>query len=409
MKQPLLYLCHRVPFPPNKGDKIRSFNQLAYLSQHYDIYLGCFVDEPEDLAHTKSLAKYVKGMNVIPLDKRKATVRGLTGIPRKQPITLPYFFDPRMAHWVHNTLAKFAIRKVLVFCSSMAQYVDSPQYQKLQRVVDFVDLDSDKWRQYAEKKTFPMSWIYNREFRSLLEYEQQTAARFNASVFISSNEVDLFNKLSGANGNSRVHAIGNGVDLDYFNPQEVEASAQLPKQANQLLTLETPTIVFTGAMDYWANVDAVRWFVKHVWPYITRQVRDARLLIVGSNPTDKITELSSFKGIEVTGRVEDIRHYIQAGWVSIAPMRIARGIQNKVLEAMAMEIPVVATSLAMEGLLESKGCNLSICDGEEEFANAVIERLQQRSIAPENRNWVVQHYRWEEQLNMLHQLLEHSA
>ncbi|MBD1390533.1 TIGR03087 family PEP-CTERM/XrtA system glycosyltransferase [Neiella sp. HB171785] len=397
MKQPLLYLCHRIPYPPNKGDKIRSFNQLAYLSKEFDVYLGCFVDEPSDMAYTKKLSQYVKGMYVLPLNKRHATFRGVLKMGRKQPITLPYYFDPKMAQWVNNTIANFAIRDVLVYCSSMAQYVDSPQYQKLNRVIDFVDLDSDKWRQYSKNKNFPMSWVYNREFRTLLAYEQQLTEQFDASVFISSNEVELFCELSGISSHSRVHAISNGVDLDYFDPAKV---APMSSSEN------TPTVVFTGAMDYWANVDAVRWFVKHVWPYVTKQVKQAKLLIVGSNPSDKIRELDAFANIEVTGRVDDIRSYIQTGWVSIAPMRIARGIQNKVLEAMAMEVPVVATSLAMEGLTTTQGCNLTIEDNEQLFANAVVARLKQRKTAPENRQWVIKNYRWEEQLHHLKDLLK---
>ncbi|MBW8191642.1 TIGR03087 family PEP-CTERM/XrtA system glycosyltransferase [Neiella marina] len=400
MKQPLLYLCHRIPFPPNKGDKIRSFNQLAYLSKKFDVYLGCFVDEPSDMAYTKELSQYVKGMYVQPLNKRHATFRGVMKMGRSNPITLPYYFDPKMAQWVNNTIANFSIRNILVYCSSMAQYVDSPQYQKLNRVVDFVDLDSDKWRQYAKSQTFPKSWVYNREFRTLLAYEQKLTEQFNASVFISSNEVDLFCQLSNISSHSRIHAVSNGVDLAFFDPQLVSSSSR---------TNTAPTVVFTGAMDYWANIDAVRWFVKHVWPYVTKQIKDARLLVVGSNPSDKIRELDAFPNIEVTGKVDDIRSYIQSGWVSIAPMRIARGVQNKVLEAMAMEIPVVATSLAMEGLVTTTGCNVAIEDNEESFANAVVEQLGQRTNAPENRDWIVRHYRWEEQLNVLYRLLEKSV
>ncbi|WP_158100612.1 TIGR03087 family PEP-CTERM/XrtA system glycosyltransferase [Neiella marina] len=396
MKQPLLYLCHRIPYPPNKGDKIRSFNQLAYLSQHFDVYLGCFVDDPSDMGYTKELSKYVKGMYVLPLNKRHATFRGVLRMGRRRPITLPYYFDPKMAQWVNNTIAKFAIRNVLVYCSSMAQYVDSPQYQRLNRVIDFVDLDSDKWRQYAKKQNFPMSWVYNREFRTLLAYEQQLTEHFDASVFISSNEIELFCKLSSISSHSRIHAVSNGVDLEFFDPKAVTDSTDQQ---------HTPTVVFTGAMDYWANIDAVRWFVKHVWPYVTKQVKNARLMIVGSNPSDKIIELGAFPNIEVTGKVDDIRSYIRAGWVSVAPMRIARGVQNKVLEAMAMEIPVVATSLAMEGLAKTNGCNVAIEDNEQHFANAVVAGLKKRQIATENRQWVVKNYRWEEQLQHLKTLL----
>ena len=401
MKQPLLYLCHRIPYPPNKGDKIRSFNQLVYLAKHYDIYLGCFADDPADMVYTKELSDYVKGLIVLPLDKRKATMRGLTAFTSGKPISLPYYFDPRMEHWVSNTISTFKIRHVLVFSSSMAQYADSPQYGMLHRVIDFVDLDSDKWRQYAEKKLFPMSWVFQREYRTLLKYEQKTTEQFNASVFISSFEVDLFNQLTGAQTPQKIHAIGNGVDLDYFNPEVT--------QFDPSLRSKHPTIVFTGAMDYWANEDAVRWFVKHVWPLITKQVKNPRFMIVGSNPSEKVKELAAFKGIEVTGKVGDIRQYIQAGWVAIAPMRIARGIQNKVLEAMAMEVPVVATPQAMEGLDDHSGCDLVMTANAQTFADAIVARLQHRTTAPQNRDWVKRHYRWDDKLADLHRLMEMPA
>ncbi|MCM2681473.1 TIGR03087 family PEP-CTERM/XrtA system glycosyltransferase [Echinimonas agarilytica] len=400
MKQPLLYLCHRIPYPPNKGDKIRSFNQLVYLAKHYEIYLGCFVDDPSDMAYMRELSQYVQGMNVLPLSKRQATFRGLTSFFTGDPITLPYYFDQRMSLWVSNTLANFQIKNILVFSSSMAQYVDSPQYDMLHRVVDFVDLDSDKWRQYADNKVFPMRQVYQREYRKLLKYEQDTSANFDASVFISSLEVDLFNELSGAHSNAKVHAVGNGVDLAFFDPKVTNFDPSLRSGH--------PTIVFTGAMDYWANVDAVRWFVKHVWPLITKRVRNPRLMIVGGNPTDKVKELEAFDGVEVTGRVKDIRQYIQAGWVSVAPMRIARGVQNKVLEAMAMEVPVVASSLAMEGLEQPTGCDVAVADEPQEFADAVVERLQQRTTSAKNRKWVEEHYQWNAQLALLHDLLECS-
>lgn len=398
MKQPLLYLCHRIPYPPNKGDKIRSFNQLAYLSKRYDVYLGCFVDEAQDMGYTKDLSRYVKGMLVLPLDKKKATLRSLTAIGTGTPMTLPYFRDLRMQTWVDNTVAKFNIKQALVFCSSMAQYLESPLYEGVNRVVDFVDLDSDKWRQYAKKKPFPMSWVYKREFKTLLRYESQTADRYCSSVFISPFEISLFNELRGKKQDHKVHAVGNGVDLEFFDPKATHFDPSLRSKH--------PTIVFTGAMDYWANVDAIRWFVKHVWPIITRQIRNVRLMIVGANPVDKIIELGAFPGIEVTGKVDDIRQYIQAGWVSVAPMRIARGIQNKVLEAMALEVPVVATPQAMEGLVDTAGCSVIVTSNAQTYADAVVAYLQQRTTAPENRHWVEQHYRWEEQLDKLHQLLE---
>ena len=353
------------------------------------------------MAYTKDLARYVKGMLVLPLIKKKATLKSVTALGTGAPLSLPYFHDLRMQQWVDNTVAKFQLKRALVFCSTMAQYLESPLYEDITRVVDFVDLDSDKWRQYAAKKGFPMRWVYNREFKTLLRYEKETIERYSASVFISPFEISLFHELSGSQPNGKVHTVGNGVDLEYFDPQVTNFD---PNQGD-----DRPTLVFTGAMDYWANVDAVRWFVKHVWPLVTRQVRNPRFMIVGSNPTDKVKELGAFNGIEVTGKVDDIRQFVQAGWVSVAPMRIARGIQNKVLEAMALEVPVVATPQAMEGLVDSQGCDLTVTDHAQTFADAVVAYLQQRTTAPQNRQWVEQHYRWEEQLVKLRHLLELPA
>jgi len=336
----LLYLVHRIPYPPNKGDKIRSFNFLRTLAQEYEIYLGAFVDDPEDWKYSEELNRYCREIKLLPLDSRRAKLHSLKGFLSGAPLTLPYYTNQEMQRWVEQVTIEQGIDRVLVFSSAMAQFVEAKRFSSCCRVIDFVDADSDKWRQYAESKQWPMSWVYRREWQTLLDYERRVAKLFDSSLFVSADEAASFRAMAPESAD-KIGFVNNGVDSDYFSPQH---------------TLDNPystdclPIAFTGAMDYWANVDAVVWFAEEVFPELREQHPQAMFYIVGSDPTSQVEALAEIPGIEVTGRVEDVRPYIHHAKAVIAPMRIARGIQNKVLEAMAMARPVVTSAAGLEGI-----------------------------------------------------------
>ncbi|WP_166840613.1 TIGR03087 family PEP-CTERM/XrtA system glycosyltransferase [Rheinheimera pleomorphica] len=397
-KPDLLLLVHRIPYPPNKGDKIRSFNLLKALSTQYKVHLGCFYDDAFDQQYISSLDQWCESVCCLRLTKWRAMLTGLSGFISHNAITLPYYYHPAMATWVKQTQRQHRIDKILVYSSSMAQYVDNAAYQTLTRVIDFVDIDSDKWRQYAAKATGFKRWFYQREARLLQQYEQAICRRFNCSLFVSDDEAKAFRQLLPAELQTKVHSLLNGVDTDYFSPDAAITSAEQP--------LPEHYIVFTGAMDYWANVDAVCWFCQHVWPRLQQHYPQLHFLIVGGNPTTEVKALAQRDNVVVTGRVKDVRPYIAGSRFAVAPMLIARGIQNKVLEAMAMDKAVVCSPMAMEGINAPINANTVVASGVEQFTQACLQQLHADTPTATNRQWILQHFTWPQTLAPLHQLIQ---
>ena len=246
----LLYLVHRLPYPPNKGDKLRSFHLLKHLAARHRVHLGTFVDDPEDEAHVETVRALCASLHVARLRPCAARARSLRGFLGRQALTLDYYRDPELRRWVGETTARRRIDAAVVFSSSMAQYVDAQPALPL--LVDFVDVDSAKWTQYGAARAWPLSWVYRREGRRLLAYERAVAHRAARSFFVTESESALFRRLAPESAAS-VEAMGNGVDADFFEPDAARPSPFAPG---------TLPIVFTGAMDYWPNVDAVTWFAQ---------------------------------------------------------------------------------------------------------------------------------------------------
>ena len=397
--QPLLYLVHRIPYPPNKGDKIRSFNLLKALNKRYSVYLGAFVDDPKDWQYRDEIQEYCTNVKLIRLDKRVAKLFSLSGLLTNKALSLPYYKNRQMQLWVNEIVCTYKINKIIIYSSIMAQYVEREPFHDCIRIADFVDIDSDKWLQYSRKKAFPMSWIYAREARRLAKFEQKISATFQKTLFATKDEMQYFASLHPTL-NTRLGYYNNGVDTKYFDPF---LQYNNPYSANVL------PIVYTGAMDYWANVDAVCWFAKEVLPIIRDVMPQAHFYIVGSNPDPEVKVLSQNKGVTVTGAVRDIRPYIRYARVIVAPIRIARGVQNKVLEGMAMARPVICTSMALEGIELSKDYQPIIADNASKFINHclyVLKEQQYNTLHLSARESVIKLYNWEENLLPLIQLLE---
>jgi len=392
----ILFLAHRIPFPPNKGDKIRSFHILKHLTTKHRVFLGAFIDDENDWQYTEEMQSICSDSFFCRLNPRIAKLCSLRGLLSGQALTEPYYANSQMAKWVNTVLTEQAIDTIFVFSSAMGQYL--PEATQAQIIIDFVDVDSDKWRQYSASKSWPMNAVYAREAKCLLHFEQHLAARSSASLFVSPDEARLFKQLAPDSRDKITH-LNNGVDLDYFSPNR---------------TYETPfgeaglPLVFTGAMDYWANIEAVQWFAKQVFPIIHAALPSCCFYIVGSKPTKAVTDLSSLAGVFVTGRVEDVRPYLHYAALSLAPLRIARGIQNKVLEALSMAKPVVATQMAMEGITASGQLDLDVCDDAEAMAERIVQRLKDPAFKPlavQNRKFVENEYSWNKQLQTLDALI----
>ncbi|HET7314045.1 TIGR03087 family PEP-CTERM/XrtA system glycosyltransferase [Salinisphaera sp.] len=391
----LLYLCHRIPYPPNKGDKIRAFNWLRALAERHTVHLGSFVDDSADWAHRAVLDRWCDQVCLRPLAPRRAKLRSLSALARGEALSFAYYRDRALQDWVDRLMAERRIDAVLVFSSTMAPYVAG---HAVRRVLDFVDVDSDKWAQYAAHTRGPMRRIYAREANTLAAGERRLARSFDASIFVSAAEADFFRRMA-PDCAARVHAIANGVYAEYFDPDGDYAPAA-PGATD---------IVFTGAMDYGANVDAVCWFVEQVWPRVRQAVPEARFTIVGTRPTRRVQALAEHAGVVVTGAVPDVRPYLARARVAVAPMRIARGLQNKVLEAFAMARPVVMTPQAEAGLEPGAEAAGDVVAAPEAFAAAVIARLAgvpDEATRRAARGYVLTHYAWAARFAELDRLIE---
>jgi len=396
----LLFLCHRIPYPPNKGDKIRSFHILKFLAERYRIFLGTFIDDPADRAHVASLRDFCTDLHVVDINSRRQRLVSLSGFLRGEALSLPYYRDAGLARWVDGVRSSERPGIAFAYSSPMAQYLVGAVWHGIRRVVDFVDVDSEKWRAYAAMKSWPASYVYAREATRLQAFERRIASEVEACVFVSRDEARLFEQLRGAAGDTGggVHAVNNGVDLAYFS-----AGKDLPNP----YPAGVPVLVFTGAMDYWANVDAVCWFVRAILPLIRQQLPGVQFWIVGTRPTDAVKGLAAEPGVTVTGAVDDIRAYIAHASVAVAPMRIARGVQNKVLEAMALGRPIVGTCAAFEGLDVDPQYRSLAANDAESFAKRCLSLLEaaDASLGDSGRRYVATHHDWNTNMRQLHALL----
>lgn len=398
-KEPLLFLCHRIPFPPNKGDKITTFNLLKYLSERYLVHLGCFIDDEFDRQYIKELEAFCQSSFCLDICDRKQSTSGIKALFVGEAVSTAHYRSTKFQQWVDNTITENKIDLLFVYSSGMSQFVEHEQYHDKTRVLDMADIDSDKWRQYAENKPWYSRWIYAREQKILAKHEQQILQDFEAVTFITDEEARLFRTMSPSSNQEKIYTLSNGVDTDYFDPDAKFDMTDLPQ-------LTSPSICFTGAMDYWANVDAVVWFCKYVWPQVLAKIPNCTFYIVGGKPQAKVKQLELLQGIIVTGRVPDVRPYVAAAILAIAPMRIARGVQNKVLEAMAMSKPVVMTSMGQEGIQVDETQKSLVHDDPLVMAESIIRLLEQNTLDYSgSRQWIIKHYSWNGALDKLPSLL----
>ena len=402
----LLFLTHRLPYPPNKGDKIRSWHMLQYLSRHFHVHLGCFIDQQSDWQHAHTVRALCASSRFVELQPIQARWRAARALLGHQAMSVHYYRDARLQAWVDGVLAGASVRHGLAFSGAMAQYLDGSAACALTRVIDFVDVDSDKWRQYANNKAWPLSLLYRREAQSLLQYERHIARQFTASCLVSPAEAELLRQCAPM-ARRKIHHVGNGVDASHFAPWPTLVS---PYPAG------AQVMVFTGAMDYWPNIDAVQWLVRHAWPALRRQFPALQLYIVGSRPTAAVRALARSAGVVVTGTVDDVRPYLAGAALAVAPLRIARGVQNKVLEAMAMGKIVLASPQALEGIAAEPGRELLLARDEAEFIhqatlvlNQTVLRDDLRAIGARARQLVLREYDWQRNLQALGCLLDVTA
>jgi sugar transferase (PEP-CTERM/EpsH1 system associated) len=379
----ILYLAHRIPYPPNKGDKIRSFHEINHLSREHELHLLAFCDNAEDLQYAQHLENYCRSVTLVPINpfiqKLKAGISILAG----RPFSLGYFDSTRMKRAIQRELANHRFDLIFVYCSSMAPYVEA--IRGIPKILDFVDSDACKWAQYAAVRKGPMRWTYGLEAERLKRYETQMIEEFDFSVFVSPREADHLSRRQ----QNRVLFIQNGIDLDYYRPERRSHASR--------------DIIFTGVMDYFPNVDAVTYFAHEIFPSLRQRFPDARFVIVGSNPVPAVRKLAALPGVVVTGTVPDVRHFIAQSRVAVAPLRISQGIQNKILQALAGGLPVVASPNAVAGLPHLTRAPLTIAENSQAFIAAVGEYLSRPMLSQAEvrscHHALKQHHDWAKNLN----------
>lgn len=391
----ILYLAHRIPYPPNKGEKIRAFHQIQHLARNHKVHLCSFVDDPSDLPHGETLGAYCASVDIVYRSNTLTPLLVTLALLKRLPLSVALFARKSFKRKVLQKLATERFDCIAVSSSSMAQY--AAFVATVPKVIDFVDVDSEKWRLYAQHRSFPLSFIYRLEAERLARYEEQTAQAFDRCVLISEEERRLFQVR--VNGRP-VSVISNGVDLEYFSPTGSTTPQVTP-----------PTIVFTGVMDYFPNVDAVQYFCREIFPLVRKGEPQAQFYIVGRSPTRQVRALATLPNVIVTGTVPDVRPYLARATVTVAPFRLARGVQNKVLEAMATGLPVIGTSQAFEGIAATEQDGIRIANDPQSFAQHLTTFLRgdatlRRQARQQARSYVERHHRWEEQGVKLERLLE---
>ena len=399
--QPLLYICHRTPYPPNKGDKITTFNLLKYLADRYKLYVAYFIDDRFDFQYIKNINHYCEDSFYVDICGRSQLVSGVKSLLLNRPVSIAHYQSDALKKWVETTINQHQIEHIFVYCAAIGQFFDNIDLSNKKSMIHMADIDSDKWRQYAENKPWYSRWIYEREYRLLAGYEQKMLAKYDACAFITDDEANLFKQLSPPELAEKIMTVKNGVDTEYFDPEAEFDYTDKPSTAHKL-------ICFTGAMDYWANENAVVWFCEQVWPKIQPHLPELKFYIVGSKPTEKVKSLANIDGVHVTGRVVDVRPYLHQSICAVAPLQIARGVQNKVLEAMSMALPVVMTSMAQEGIELPKEQLPLVIDEPNQFAAAVRQLVKDKNdfLSSKNRQWIIDKFGWGNALSPIDTVLD---
>jgi sugar transferase (PEP-CTERM/EpsH1 system associated) len=357
----VLLLTHRLPFAPNRGDRIRAYYLLEALARQASVDLVSLVHDRDEASQAHLLRDRVRSLTTARVVRLRSWARAAAALGTGQPLTHALLDAPGFTRALADLTSECPPDVVVALCSSMARFALTPPLDRLPLVLDLIDVDSEKWRQMGASGRGPLGWIYRREARVLGRFESLAANRAAATLVVNDRERTVLEAIAP---NAPVHVVPNGIDAGRFTPP----ASPSPE----------PRVVFCGVMDYAPNVDGVLWFVREVWPRVRAAKSGARLTIVGARPTSAIRGLASDPSIEVTGTVPDVRPYLWQSAVSIAPLLIARGVQNKVLEALAAGLPCVVSTPVFEGVPDAARAGCVEGTTPSAFAASVIRLLSMR-------------------------------
>lgn len=387
----ILFICHKIPYPPDKGEKIRAFHMLRRISAKHEVALFALYDDKKDNRYADSMGSLCKETHLYYLSPIVSLLGGAASLFAGKPASLGYFYSAMMRKDIKKFISKSTPDLIMVSSSSMAQYA-MDTYKARTTIIDMMDCDSAKWKQYGEFHRGLLRFVYRKEAKFLRRYEKAIAGRFDSVLVSTESERSGFSEFMDT-GNFVV--LTNGVDREYFKPIAAEKKKK---------------IVFCGTMDYFVNTDGVEYFCGEILPRIRRSVPDVEFHIIGRDPTDRVKRLTTYSGVYVTGYVKDTRENMKDAALFVAPLRISQGVQNKILCAMAMGLPVVATARAVKGLSAAPGRDLLVADTPEDFADKTVmllkDALMREKISENAVRYIKNKHDWEDTLRLLDRLIE---
>lgn len=388
----ILYICHRFPFPPKRGGKIRPFNMIRHLAAAgHQVTVCSLARSAAEAEEADGIAPYCSSFKMGHVDNWVQVVRMVVRLPLPTPSSMGYFYSPELTTHVNGLLESNKWDLIFVHCSSVAQYV--AHVQGVPKILDFGDMDSQKWFEYANYKPFPLSLGYRLEGAKMLAAEKRLAKCFDLCTATTRAEWETLN------------AYGTGVDTDWF-PNGVDAEFFCPTDE----PYDAETISFIGRMDYYPNQEGMARFCKQVWPLLISQRPGMKLLIVGADPSPAMRKLGDVPGVTVTGSVPDVRPFIRKSALMVAPLSIARGTQNKILEAMAMGVPVVTSSVAAGGVDAQADAHFLVADTPQACADAVLQIVgnpaERSRLSVAGRQRMLSHHAWLHSLERLDGIID---
>jgi len=391
----VLFLTHRLPYAPNRGDRIRAHHILRFLSGHAQIALLSLVHDQEEAAHVDELRAFGMEVVIARVSKAWSATRVCAAFASRKPLTHALLDAPSLHRDITNTMRRHRPDVVLAYCSGMAKFALDAPLRECPFVLDMVDVDSEKWKLLGRTAAWPKRWVYAREARLLAAFEARAVGRAADTIVVNEREAEAVRHLAP---HASVRVVPNGVDLASFAPQGPPSAA--------------PRVIFTGVFNYQPNEEGAAWLAREVWPRVRAVRADARLSLVGSSPSAAVRALAHLDAsIEVTGTVQDVRPHLWRSAVAVAPIAAARGLQNKVLEAIAAGLPCVVTPAVFDGIPEEARGACTVANQADLFAAAIVRHLE--STPDERRHAtelpLMKHLSWGHRLQPLLQILEKAA
>jgi sugar transferase (PEP-CTERM/EpsH1 system associated) len=392
----ILFVCHRFPFPPKRGGKIRPFNIIRHLTgQGHEVTVASLARSPEEAQEGEGLAEHCAGFMVETVGSVGAWTRMILRLPTPGPSSMGYFYSSALRRRIDEALQTNRYDLIFVHCSSVAQYV--AHVTDVPKIIDFGDMDSQKWLAYSSFKPFPLSMGYWLEGRKMERAERALAARFDLCTATTRAELETLQTMCAK---EKTGWFPNGVDRNYFSPD--------PDQADY----DSDAICFVGRMDYYPNQQAMFDFCERVWPVLRERRPATTLTIVGAEPTKAVQNLAQLDGVSVTGSVPDVRPYLRASALTIAPLAIARGTQNKILESLALGVPVICSPIAAGGVDVEVDKQLLVADTKDQWVDQICRVLDDRdlraSLSEAGRERMATNHDWPTSMKRVDTLIERA-